>query len=111
MKALYGALAGRGADARDPTAADPGVKKVKAGRSDRIALRVAAMEDGDVDELVRGERVSGASERRFREGLRSLGADVSLNEVEEPSADANAASATAAHGATLRTELRTYASL
>ena len=68
---------------------------------------LAAMEDGDVDELVRGERVSGASERRFREALRSLGADVSLNEVEEPSADANAASATAPHGATLRT----YASL
>ena len=67
------------------------------------------MEDGDVDELVRGERVSDASERRFREALRSLGADVSLNEVEEPSADANAASATstAPHGATLRT----YASL
>ena len=40
MKALYGALAGRGADAgaRAKTS-DPVVKKVKAGRSDRVALR------------------------------------------------------------------------
>ena len=39
---------------------------------------LAAMEDGDVDDLVRGERVSPASERRFRQGLRGLGADVTL---------------------------------
>ena len=39
---------------------------------------LVAMEDGDVDEFVRSERVPQLKARRFRRALRDLGADVSV---------------------------------